>query len=346
MPEDGLNYKSSGVDLEEARRSLGLIRESVRATFGSQVLSDVGSFGGMFSGVFPGYDEPVLVSSIDGIGTKTSLAVLAGIYGGLGRDIVCHCINDILVQGAKPLFFMDYFATARLNSSILVDIVSSMAAACKENGCALLGGETAEMPGIYCDGEIDVAGAICGVVERRRILPTMNIGQGDLIVGLASDGLHTNGFTLARNALFEQAGRTCDEPLPELGRTLGEELLRPHRCYLRALEPLLEEGALIKGMAHITGGGLLENIPRILPDDCGAVIERRAWMPQPIFQMIQDAGNILDEEMFRVFNMGIGMALICPSESAAAVVQRLNDSGETAYVIGEINRGAHEVSVV
>ena len=345
MPEEGLSYRRAGVDLEESRRSLAAIKDSVRSTFTPSVIGDVGSFGGMFSAAFPGYEDPVLVSSIDGVGTKTAVAALAGMYGGLGRDIVSHCINDIHVQGAKPLFFLDYFASSKLNADILTEIVSGAAEACRENGCALLGGETAEMPGVYCEGEFDLVGAVTGVVDRHSILPTMNIGQGDLIVGIASDGLHTNGFSLARFALFETGKKSPDEPIPELGRTLAEELLRPHRCYFRAIEPLLQEGALIKGMAHITGGGLLENLPRTLGRDYVAVIERRSWTPPPIFSIIQETGNIPDEEMFRVFNMGVGMALICPSESAAAVVQRLNDSGESAYVIGEVSRGPNEVVI-
>lgn len=341
----GLDYRESGVDLDEARRSLDSIKESVRSTFTPDVASDIGSFGGVFAGSFPGMEEPMLVTSIDGVGTKSMVAAMTGQFSGLGRDIVCHCIDDILVQGAKPLFFLDYFGAGRLTSDVLTAVVSGAAEACRENGVALLGGETAEMPGVYLQGEIDVVGSIVGVVDRKNMLPQPNIGTGDLIVGIASDGLHTNGFSLARRALFERAGRRHDEVIPVLGRTLGEELLRPHRSYYRPVEPMLTED-LIRGMAHITGGGLIENLPRVLPADCSVMIERRAWTPLPIFQMIQEDGGIADEEMFRVFNMGIGMCLICRSEVASAVVQRLNDTGETAYVIGEVVKGNREVSFI
>lgn len=341
----GLDYRSSGVDLDEARRSLDSIKASVRSTFTPDVASDVGSFGGVISANFTGMQEPMLVSSIDGVGTKSMVAAMVGSYAGLGRDIVCHCIDDILVQGARPLFFLDYFGTGRLSSEVLSAVVAGAAESCRENRVALLGGETAEMPGVYHDGEIDVVGAIVGVVDKANLLPSPNIGTGDLIVGITSDGLHTNGFSLARRALFEVAGRRHDETLPLLGRTLGEELLRPHRCYFTALEPILADG-LVRGLAHITGGGLIDNLPRILPPDCSAMIERRSWTPQHIFQMIQEDGNIADDEMFRVFNMGIGMAAICRSDAAAAVVQRLNDAGETAHVIGEVVRGNREVSFV
>jgi phosphoribosylformylglycinamidine cyclo-ligase len=346
MSEDSLSYRDAGVDLSEARRSLQSIKESVRSTYTPAVIGDIGGFGGMISGAFPEMADPVLVASIDGVGTKTAVAAMAGLYRNLGRDIVCHCIDDILVQGASPLYFLDYFGTANLSAEILSEIVAGAAEACRENGCALLGGETAEMPGVYVQGEFDVVGTITGVVDRAKMLPSPNIGPGDLIIGIASDGLHTNGFTLARKALFERGGRRPNEMLPDLGRTLAEELLRPHRSYLNAIAPMLQEGGLIRGMAHITGGGIFENLPRALGPNLRAAVERRAWTPQPIFGIIQESGNIDENEMYRVFNMGIGMALICPSETAAAVVQRLNDAGESAYVIGEVNRGANEVSLI
>lgn len=342
----GLDYRAAGVDLDEARRCLDAIKASVRSTFSASVVSDVGSFGGMFSGTFPGVEEPILVSSIDGVGTKTSVAAMAGSYRDLGRDIVNHCVNDILVQGARPLFFLDYFGTSKLEAAVLSDVVAGAAEACREVECALLGGETAELPGVYTPGEFDVVGAIVGVVDKQMVLPSPNIGHGDLIVGIASDGLHTNGFSLARKALFESGGLTTDSPMPDLGRTLGQELLRPHRCYFRPLWPLIAEGGLIRGLAHITGGGLLENLPRVLPRDIGAVIERKTWTTLPIFELIQEKGGISDEEMFRAFNMGIGMCCVCASENASAVVQRLNDAGETAHIIGETQRGGNEVSFI
>lgn len=341
----GIDYRDSGVDLDEARRSLDSIKESVRSTYTPAVASDIGSFGGVFAGLFPDMKEPMLVSSIDGVGTKSMVAAMMSSYSGLGRDIVCHCIDDILVQGAKPLFFLDYFGAGKLRSEVLTAVVEGAAEACRENGVALLGGETAEMPGVYEEGEIDVVGCIVGVVDRALLLPQPNIGTGDLVIGIGSDGLHTNGFSLARRALFERAGRKHDEVIPNLGRTLGEELLRPHRCYYRAIEPLLPDD-FVRGMAHITGGGLIENLPRVLPPDCSVMIEKRSWTPLPIFQMIQEDGGIADEEMYRVFNMGIGMCLICRSEVASAAVQRLNDAGETAYVIGEVVKGNREVSFI
>ena len=342
---EGIDYRDSGVDLDEARRSMDAIKASVRSTFTPAVASDFGSFGGVFAGGFPEIEEPMLVSSIDGVGTKSMVAAMVGAYSGLGRDIVCHCIDDILVQGARPLFFLDYFGAGKLKAEILTSVVEGAAEACRENGVALIGGETAEMPGVYNNAEIDVVGCIVGVVDRKNMLPQPNIGTGDLIVGIGSDGLHTNGFSLARRALFDRAGRRHDEVIPTLGRTLGEELLRPHRCYFRAVEPLLPED-FVRGMAHITGGGLIENLPRILPPDCSVMIEKRSWTPLPIFQMIQEDGGVEDEEMYRVFNMGIGMCLICRSEVASAAVQRLNDAGETAYVIGEVVKGNREVSFI
>jgi phosphoribosylformylglycinamidine cyclo-ligase len=342
---EGIDYRDSGVDLDEARRSMDAIKASVRSTYTPNVASDFGSFGGVFAGNFGEMEEPMLVSSIDGVGTKSMVAAMVGKFDGLGKDIVNHCIDDILVQGAKPLFFLDYFGAGKLRSETLAAVVEGAAESCRENGVALIGGETAEMPGVYNDAEIDVVGCIVGVVDKKSMLPQPNIGTGDLVVGIGSDGLHTNGFSLARRALFERAGRRHDELIPTLGRTLGEELLRPHRCYYRAIEPLLPDD-FVRGMAHITGGGLIENLPRILPPDCSVMIEKRSWTPLPIFQMIQEDGGVEDEEMYRVFNMGIGMCLICRSEVASAAVQRLNDAGETAYVIGEVVKGNREVSFI
>ncbi|MBV6502904.1 MAG: Phosphoribosylformylglycinamidine cyclo-ligase [Fimbriimonadales bacterium] len=346
MPDQGLTYGASGVDIGEQNRAIRLFRDAVRSTYNESVLSDVGSFGGLFSTRFEGMVEPLLVSSIDGVGTKTKIAIALGMYEGLGRDIVGHSVNDILAQGAKPLFFLDYFATSKLSAEIVRDVVQGAAEACRANGCVLIGGEIAELPGVYSEGEIDVVGAIVGVVDREKVLPKHHTSAGDLLIGLASDGLHTNGYSLARKALFEVAGKQPDEEIPELGRTIGEELLRPHRCYFRALEPLLEEGGFINAIAHITGGGFYENIPRVIPQDCRAVVERRSWTPQPIFQMIQQAGDVPDDEMYRTFNMGIGMVLVCPSVRANAVLQRLNESGESAYMIGELSKGGGDVAIV
>lgn len=343
MSEEGLSYQTSGVAIGEANRAVRSFADAVRSTYNANVLSDVGAFGGLFSGHFPDFADPVLVSSIDGVGTKTKVAAMAGSFFGLGKDIVNHCVNDILVQGAKPLFFLDYFATAKLTAEMVREVVEGAAEACKENGCALLGGETAEMPGVYSDGECDVVGCIVGVVDKTKLLPT-NVENGDLIVGIASNGLHTNGFSLARAALFSTAKRKIDEPFFE--STIGETLLKPHRSYYSPLWPLLQEGGWIKAMAHLTGGGFIENIPRILGPDVRAVVEKHTWQVPPIFQLIQTDGNIADEEMYRVFNMGVGMVLITPSERAPQLVERLNSSGETAWVIGEITKGARGAVVV
>lgn len=346
MSEQGLSYQTSGVDVGEAQRALRGFTDTVRSTFTPEVLSDVGAFGGLYAADFGAIGNPVLVASIDGVGTKTAVAQMLGQYRGLGLDIVNHCANDILAQGARPIFFLDYFASSKLIAEVVSQVVDGAAEACRDLGCPLLGGETAEMPGIYRDGQLDVVGAIVGIVERDKILPTSNIEGGDLLVGIASNGLHTNGFSLARAALFESGKKNPNDLIPDLGRTIGEELLRPHRCYVRAILPILEEGDLIKGLAHITGGGFAENVPRILGPEARAVIERRTWIPPVIFSIIQEAGQISDEEMYRVFNMGIGMIAVCASEHAAAVVQRLHDSGETAYVVGEVTKGARGVNVL
>jgi len=346
MPDKPLTYQNAGVDIQEAERAIRGFKDSVRSTYTPQVLSDVGSYGGMFSGTFAGLEHPVLASSIDGIGTKTKVAAMVGYFRGLGRDIVSHCANDILCVGAKPLFFLDYYASSKLSAEQVVEIVQGMSDACRELECALIGGELAEMPNVYCEGEFDIVGAIIGVVDKNKIYPTENIFNGDLIIGIASDGLHTNGYSLARHALFDKKKRAVGDVIQELGRTLGEELLRPHRCYFSSVYPLLQEEGLIKGVAHITGGGFQGNIPRILPQDARAVIERRSWTVPPIFEMIQSDGEVSVEEMYKTFNMGIGMILICASERASAIVQRLNDAGERAYVIGEITKGLRGVNIV
>ncbi len=347
MPEQAQSttYADAGVDINAGNEAVLRMREHVRSTFTPNVLADVGSFGGMFSLDKNAVREPVLVSSIDGVGTKLKIAFLMNKHDTVGRDLVWHCVNDILVQGARPLFFLDYFGTGKLQPGVVADVVKGLAEGCRAVGCALVGGETAEMPGMYADGEYDLAGCIVGLVERGRILDGRKVAAGDALIGVASDGLHTNGYSLARHVLFDRAGLTLDRYIPELGRTLGEELLAPHRCYAPAVLPLLDEFD-IHAMAHITGGGFYDNIPRALPADCQAVVERRAWQPSPIFRLIQEAGNIADNEMFRTFNMGIGLVLITPREIARDVIERLQSRGERAAVIGEVIRGSREVQVV
>lgn len=324
------------------------MREHVRSTFTPGVLTDVGSFSGMFSlAGLTGYADPVLVSSIDGVGTKLKVAILVGKHDTIGRDLVNHCVNDILVQGARPLFFLDYFATGKLSPSVVVDVVKGLSEGCRETGCALIGGETAEMPGLYAGGDYDLAGCIVGIVDRSRIVDGSRIEPGDTLIGLASSGLHTNGYSLARRVLLESGEDALSpyELIPSLGRTLSEELLVPHRCYAPALLPLLDEFD-IRGMAHLTGGGFYDNIPRILPSDCSVTIERRTWLIPPIFTLIQERGRVPEPEMYRTFNMGVGFIVVVAPDQAPLLAHRLNALGETAYIIGNVHRGVHEVDII
>lgn len=336
------------MDIDAANEAVLRMREHIRSTFTPSVLTDVGSFGGMYSlaGILS-YQEPVLVSSIDGVGTKLKVAIQVGKHDTIGRDLVNHCVNDILVQGARPLFFLDYFATGKLTPSVVVDVVKGLAEGCREAGCALIGGETAEMPGLYLDSDYDLAGCIVGVVDRPRIIDGSRIEPGDTVIGLASSGLHTNGYSLARRILLEAGENSLSlyEHIPLLGRTLSEELLMPHRCYAPSILPLLNEFD-IKGMAHITGGGFYDNIPRILPVDCSVTVERRSWPVPPIFSLIQERGMVPEPEMYRTFNMGIGLVLVVAPEQAPLLAHRLNSVGESAYILGNIHRGVHEVDIV
>lgn len=345
MPEEPVTYRQAGVDIDAANTALLRIRELVRATQTPEVLADIGAFGGMFQLDLSRYRQPVLVSSIDGVGTKLKVAFLMNRHDTVGHDLVNHCVNDIVVQGARPLFFLDYFATGKLQPEVLVQVVKGLSEACQNAGCALLGGETAEMPGMYSDGEYDLAGVIVGVVEREAIVDGRRVEPGDAVVGLASDGLHTNGYSLARYVLFEVANMRVDSYLPELYTSLGEELLRRHRCYLNPVMGALERFD-IHAMAHITGGGFYDNIPRVLPSDCRVIIDRRSWEVPFIFRLIQEKGNVPDPEMFRTFNMGIGMVLILPREQGLALIDFLQSQGEQAALIGEVQRGGHDVQVL
>lgn len=346
MPEESNTYRASGVDIDEAQRALRSVSSAIQSTHGDAVIGGIGGFGGLFRGTFPEIEKPVLVSSIDGVGTKTKVSAMVGSYGGLGHDIVNHCTNDILCQGARPLFFLDYYGCSRLEGQVFEDVVRGMADACREIGCALIGGETAEMPGVYADGEIDVVGTIVGIVDADRKLPRGKMQAGDAVIGIASNGLHTNGYSLARRVLFEVGGLSVRDQVPSLGRPIGEELLRPHRCYFNSVYPILRDMEGVHAVAHITGGGLYDNIPRVLPSNVKIVIEKRSWTPLPIFQLIQDIGNISESEMYRAFNMGIGMVLICDRMDAATVVQRLQESGESAAVIGEVQSGTPDVQLM
>jgi len=297
-----LRYRDAGVDIDAANDAKERIKRLARATFTAGVMSEIGSFGGMFRADFSPMKEPVLVSSADGVGTKLRVAFMTGIHNTVGYDLVCHCVNDILVQGARPLFFLDYIAAGKLVPETVESVIEGLARGCKEAGCALIGGETAEMPGFYADGEYDVAGFIIGVVDRDKIIDGSGIRPGDVLIGLPSAGLHTNGYSLARKLLFEVAGYQPDSHVEELGCSAAQELLKPHRSYLAALEGLLESG-VIKGLAHITGGGLLENIPRILPEGTGAEITVDSWPVLPVFKLLARIGNVPEREMLRTFNM-------------------------------------------
>ena len=338
-----MDYRQSGVDIDAGNETVRRIRSLARATFTPGVLSDIGSFGGLFRLDREAFREPVLVSSADGVGTKLKVAFMTGRHDTVGADLVNHCVNDILVQGARPLFFLDYLATGRLSPEIAEQVIAGVARGCRENGCALIGGETAEMPGFYSDGEYDIAGFVVGVVERARIVDGRTIVPGDVLIGLPSAGLHTNGYSLARRVLFERAGFEPGDLVPELGTTIGDALLAPHRSYLRLILPLLD-GALIKGMAHVTGGGITDNLPRILPEGCDAAIDAAAWDIPPIFTLLRSRGGIELTEMFRTFNMGIGLILVCAPGSRDEVLGLLADAGEEhAAVIGAIVPGGGDV---
>ena len=334
-------YASAGVSIDAANRATEKIKELARTTFNERTLSEIGSFGGMFDGAFPQMRQPVLVASADGVGTKLKIAFATGVHNTIGRDLVNHCVNDILVQGARPLFFLDYVATGKLAPETIAGIIEGITNGCRDNGCVLLGGETAEMPGFYADGEYDVAGFIVGVVDREKIIDGRTIEPGDVVLGLPSVGLHTNGYSLARKLFFEIAGYNADTHLDQLGETIGAALLKSHVSYLRVLESFLDAG-IIKGLAHITGGGLLENIPRILPEGTSVEIERGSWPVLPIFELMQQIGNIDEPEMFRTFNMGIGMVIICAAQHAS----RIKNAMDSCYEIGRVMEGSKVVSLV
>lgn len=335
-----ISYADAGVSIDNANKAVAKIREYARATFNERTLTEIGSFGGMFSGSFPGMAEPILVASADGVGTKLKLAFETGVHNTVGADLVNHCVNDILVQGARPLFFLDYFATGKLEPDVTASVVEGMARACKENGCVLLGGETAEMPDFYPPGEYDLAGFIVGVVDKQKVIDGKTIVPGDVVLGIPSNGLQTNGYSLARKLFFEVGGYSADSHIDELGTTVGEALLATHQSFLPQIGPLLDSG-VIKGLAHITGGGFLENIPRILPEGVGVEINRGTWPELPIFGIMQKLGNVSDHEMFRTFNMGIGMIVIVSPAHSEALATKLG-----AGIIGKAVAGAGIVEVI
>ena len=341
-----MDYRQSGVDIDAGNETVRRIKSLARATFTAGVLSDIGSFGGLFRLDRDLCRDPVLVSSADGVGTKLKVAFMTGRHDSVGSDLVNHCVNDILVQGAEPLFFLDYLATGRLSPLVVEQVVAGVARGCRENGCALLGGETAEMPGFYADGEYDLAGFIVGIVDRERIVDGRAIVPGDRLIGLPSAGLHTNGYSLARRVLFDAGGLRPDTFVPEFGTTVADALLAPHRSYLSDVRPLVERN-LVKGLAHITGGGITENVPRALPEGCAAEIDRRAWEVPPLFRFLQQRGGIATDEMYRVFNMGIGLVVVCAERDSERVIQALTRGGDSEAVrLGTVIAGDRAVHYV
>jgi phosphoribosylformylglycinamidine cyclo-ligase len=334
---DGLSYADAGVDLDAAERTKEGLRELVASTRDRFTLSELGQFGGLYQ-VPDDVDQPVLVSSADGVGTKLKLAFATGRHDTVGQCLVNHCVNDILVQGARPMFFLDYLATGEMDESVVNDVVRGVAIACRENECALLGGETAQMPDFYAADEYDLAGFIVGSVARAHVIDGTAIRSGDVLVGLASSGLHTNGYTLARKIVFEKLGLSVDDEMPGAGRSVGEELLTIHRSYLDVLGAPLAAG-IVHGLAHVTGGGIPGNLPRVLPGGLGASVERAAWDVPAVFRTLQSAGGVSREEMDRVFNMGVGMIVVVDASDAPAVVDAATEGGVEAWTMGRVGEG-------
>ena len=341
----GLTYAGAGVDISAANRAVDLLRRIAQSAGRPEVLGGIGGFGGLFALDIHRYREPVLVSGADGVGTKLKVAMLMDRHDTVGIDLVAMCANDVVTCGAEPLFFLDYLAVGRLVPEKVAAIVAGVAEGCRQAGCALIGGETAEMPGFYGPEEYDLAGFVVGAVEKERIIDGTRIRPGDCLVGLASAGLHSNGYSLARKALFEAAGYRVDTFCPELGRTIGEEMLVPTRIYVKtALD--LRKGFDLKGIAHITGGGLPENVPRILPAGTAARIERNSWPVPPVFELIQKIGRVADDEMLRTFNLGLGMILVIPPQQVDACLARLAELGERAYLVGQVVAGNRRIEYI
>ncbi len=341
-----VSYSDAGVSIDTANEAVKRISAFAKSTFNARTLTDIGSFGGMFDAKFPEMSDPILVASADGVGTKLKIAFETGIHNTIGQDLVNHCVGDILVQGATPLFFLDYFATGKLSAETTASVVEGLAIACKQNGCVLLGGETAEMPGFYSDGEYDLAGFVVGIVDKSRVIDGKSIRAGDVVLGLPSTGLHTNGYSLARKLFFEIGNYGVNDVVPELdGATVGEALLTPHRSYLQVLTGLLDKD-VVKGLAHITGGGLLENIPRILPENAAVEINRGTWDELPVFGVMKALGNVEDNEMFRTFNMGIGMVIVCSEADKSKILSHMEGQDERCFEIGRIVEGGKNVRLV
>jgi phosphoribosylformylglycinamidine cyclo-ligase len=339
----GLSYADSGVDIDAGNEAVRLIKPHAKRTFRPEVLSDIGGFGGLF-GVPGGYKEPVLVSGTDGVGTKLKVAFMMDKHDTVGQDVVAYCVNDVIVQGAECLFFLDYIGIGKLDPVKVEAIVKGVADGCELAGCALLGGETAELPGFYAEGEYDLVGFSVGIVERGKIIDGSSIKAGDIILGLASTGLHSSGYSLARKAIFEHAGYAVHDYVSELGQTVGEEMLIPTRIYVKSIMEL-QRHISVKGISNITGGGFYDNIPRVLPDGVKAVIHKGTWPVQPIFPFIERCGDVAEREMYRTFNMGIGMVVIVAPEDAEVAKRTLIEAGEKVYSIGHIESGESVVEI-
>jgi phosphoribosylformylglycinamidine cyclo-ligase len=338
-----ITYADSGVDIARADRAKQRIKYLAHRTFTRGVIGEIGGFGGLFAVDKKKYRDPVLVSSVDGVGTKLKLAFMMKVHHTVGADLVNHCVNDIAVQGATPLFFMDYLATGTLDPSVAEKVIEGIADACRHNGCALIGGETAEMPGFYPGGEYDLAGFIVGIADRSKVITGQAVEAGDVLVGLSSNGLHTNGYSLARKLLFEIAHYTPDSYVNEIKNKVGNELMRTHKSYWPIVRRLVA-GGLVHAMAHITGGGITENLPRVLPKGTAAVVELGTWPVLPVFSHLQQIGNVAPDEMLRTFNMGIGMVLVVPAKKYKRVESLIEKCGEKSYLIGRIVKGDRKVT--
>jgi phosphoribosylformylglycinamidine cyclo-ligase len=337
-----LTYKKSGVDIDEGEKFVSLISPMVKRTFRPEVMTEIGLFSALFKLDMTRYKEPILASSTDGVGTKLKIAFMMNMHNTIGIDLVAMCVNDILTAGAEPLFFLDYLATGKLNSATASKVIEGIVKGCEEAGCSLIGGETAEMPGCYHEGEYDVAGFSVGIVEKEKIINGLGIREGDAIIGLSSNGLHSNGYSLVRKLFFDMQKMNLDTYIPELGNKLGEELLRPTKIYVKAFMTL-RDNVEIKGMAHITGGGIPGNLPRIVPEGICAHIKSGSWPVPPIFQIIEKIGNIADDEMKRIFNMGIGYIIIASKDTSGDAISLLHKAGYNAFIIGNIEKGGRGV---
>ncbi|HNR31338.1 MAG TPA: phosphoribosylformylglycinamidine cyclo-ligase [Candidatus Hydrogenedentes bacterium] len=339
----GLSYKDAGVDIDAANAALARAKEAIKRTFNDNVLQDIGSFGAMYLLDIKDMEAPVLVSSVDGVGTKLKLAFMTNKHDTVGVDLVSHSVNDILVQGARPLFFLDYLAAGKVDPEIIGDVIRGVAAGCRYAGCALIGGETAEMPGMYAENEYDLAGTIVGVVDRKNIVDGSRIAPGDVVVGLPSSGLHTNGYSLARRIVFDVAKLRIEDEVPGLGKTVAAALMEPHISYAKLMQIVMKL-VEVRGMAHVTGGGITDNLPRALPDGFGVEIDLSSWSVPRLFTFLKEAGRVADAEMLRTFNMGIGFLFIVPEKQAAKAVQSVEMAGQQAMVVGKVVTGERKVT--